>query len=65
MAIIGVAFGTGFIFGPALGGICYAVSNDFKIAGIVGALFSFISLVITLIFLKEPEQKEQSEKHRF
>ena len=63
MAVIGVAFGTGFIFGPALGGICYSVSNDFKIAGIVGALFSFISLVITLMLLKEPKKKEQSEKN--
>ena len=62
MAIIGVAFGTGFIFGPALGGICYSISNDFKIAGIVGAVFSFISLVITLTMLKEPVKKEFAEK---
>ncbi len=62
MAIIGVAFGTGFIFGPALGGICYSLSNDFKIAGLVGGVFSLISLIITIFFLKEPDQKLDTEK---
>ncbi|MGA0241852.1 MAG: MFS transporter [Candidatus Marinamargulisbacteria bacterium] len=57
MAIIGVAFGTGFIFGPAIGGICYSMSNDFSVAGWVGAGCSLLSLIITLLFLKEPAQR--------
>ena len=61
MAIIGIAFGTGFIIGPAIGGICYSISNDFSIAGIVGAGLSLLSLAITQIFLIEPTEKTQFE----
>jgi len=57
MAIIGVAFGTGFIIGPAIGGICYKLANNFSIAGYIGALLSFFSLLITQLALKEPSKK--------
>ena len=62
MAIIGIAFGTGFIFGPAIGGICYAISNNFSIAGWVGFLLSTLSMIITMSFLKEPEHKQSVQK---
>jgi len=62
MAIIGVAFGTGFIFGPAIGSICYSLSNNFKIAGIVGASFSALSLLLTTSLLKETENKTIKNK---
>jgi MFS transporter, DHA1 family, tetracycline resistance protein len=58
MAVIGVAFGTGFIFGPAIGGFCYSVSQNFALAGYIGAFLSLISLCITWIYLKEPENKK-------
>ena len=51
MAIIGVAFGTGFIFGPAIGGFCYAYAPGFGLAGMIGAGLSFASLIITLVGL--------------
>ena len=62
MALIGLAFGTGFIIGPAIGGFCYSMANNFSIAGIVGAGLSFISLGLTQIFLKEPNKKQSSKR---
>ena len=29
MAIVGIGFATGFIIGPAIGGFCYQMANDF------------------------------------
>ena len=57
MAIIGIAFGTGFIIGPAIGGICYSIANNFSIAGFVGAGLSLASLIITQLFLIESKEK--------
>lgn len=61
MAIIGIAFGTGFIIGPAIGGLCYSISNNFSLAGYIGAFLSTISLVITQLFLKESTNKLAAE----
>ena len=57
MAIIGISFGTGFIIGPAIGGICYSLANNFSIAGYVGAALSLASLLITQLYLNEPTTK--------
>ena len=57
MAIIGVAFGTGFIFGPALGAICYKYADNFSIAGYVGAALSLGSMLLTIWLIKEPKTK--------
>lgn len=65
MALIGIAFGTGFILGPAMGGICYSVSNNFSIAGYVGAALSGASLLITRFFLIEPTKKRSAAPRRF
>lgn len=60
MAIIGVAFGTGFILGPALGGLCYAIRDDFFLAGWVGAACSLVSLIMTMGWLRESKQRTHS-----
>ena len=65
MAIIGIAFGTGFIIGPAIGGICYSISNNFSIAGYIGAFLSTVSLLITQVFLKEPTNKLKTTAKHF
>ncbi|MEK9727380.1 MAG: MFS transporter [Candidatus Margulisiibacteriota bacterium] len=65
MAIIGIAFGTGFIFGPAIGSFCYAISTDFSIAGYLGAFLSLTSVLLTVIFLKEPENKITTNRQAF
>tara|TARA_A100001015_G_scaffold319074_1_gene440877 strand:+ start:871 stop:2001 length:1131 start_codon:yes stop_codon:yes gene_type:complete len=65
MAIIGLAFGTGFIIGPAIGGICYNIANNFSVAGYVGAGLSFTSLCLTQFFLKEPTEKLMIKQLKF
>ena len=65
MAIIGIAFGTGFIIGPAIGGICYSLANNFSIAGYVGAALSLVSLLITQLYLNEPTTKLKKEDIKF
>ena len=60
MAIIGVAFGTGFIFGPAIGAYCYQWSNNFSVAGYIGALLSLGSLFLTLFLIREPNAKNET-----
>ena len=57
MAIVGIGFATGFIIGPAIGGICYQISNNFSIAGYVGAILSTISLLITTLGINEPKKR--------
>jgi len=55
MAVIGMAFGTGFILGPALGGVLYNVGNmGHLVPGLVAAFLSLLATIITILFLKEP-----------
>lgn len=60
MALIGAAFGLGFIFGPLLGGI---VSESFGInfPFLIPAVLSFINAV--LIFIILPESNKILQKH--
>ena len=63
MAIVGIGFATGFIIGPAIGGFCYQMANDFSVAGYVGAGLSLLSLIITLFGLKESTNKQSVVGH--
>ncbi len=55
MAVIGLAFGTGFILGPALGGFLYGSGNaGFQLAAIVAGSLSLIAVILTICLLKEP-----------
>lgn len=66
MAVIGIAFGTGFILGPAIGGFLY---QEHHVNHLVPALFaaslSFVALMITIFFLKEPQQKTTIKRQSF
>jgi DHA1 family tetracycline resistance protein-like MFS transporter len=64
MAIIGVAFGLGFILGPALGGIFFSLFHTVTAPALVGALLSFISLILTQLFLDESHRQNQVIHHR-
>jgi len=66
MAVIGISFGLGFIFGPALGGILYSLPKGQFIAFFVASGLSFLAVLLTSLFLKEPESKKQVQtKKRF
>jgi len=55
MAVIGIAFGVGFILGPALGGILFHISNSHTLPALVSGGLSAVALLLTVLFLKEPE----------
>ena len=57
MALIGISFGLGFIIGPALGGFLHNETNGQLITSLVAASLSAIAFIMTIVFLKEPEQK--------
>ena len=61
MAWIGIAFGTGFIFGPALGGLLYGFGNSQFIPALAAAFLSFIALILTIYILEEPQQRKPSQ----
>lgn len=61
MALIGMSFGLGFILGPAIGGIVFALGGSFMIAALIAGLMSLIALILTIVLLKE-ERHINSEK---
>ena len=66
MAVIGISFGLGFIFGPALGGILYSLPKGQFVASLVASGLSFLAVLLTSLFLKEPDSKKQVQtKKRF
>lgn len=62
MAVIGVSFGLGFIFGPALGGIFYNLPQGQLISCFVAGGLSVLATLLTVLFLKEPESRKISKK---
>ncbi|HWS49245.1 MAG TPA: MFS transporter [Candidatus Methanoperedens sp.] len=59
MAIIGMAFGLGFILGPAIGGIFFSIGKSQTLPALVGAGVSLVSLILTQLFLDESYRKEK------
>lgn len=65
MALIGVAFGLGFVFGPAIGGgltqlgdfLQLGFRTTIKVSSLVVSCLCISTLVFGFIFLKEPERK--------
>jgi len=56
MGIIGAAFGLGFLFGPAIGGL---LSQDgFAIPALIAVFVSLFSTLTTTLFLKETVKKK-------
>jgi len=54
MALIGIAFGLGFIIGPAFGGFFFSLGNQLRYPALAAAGLSLISFVLTWFFLHEP-----------
>lgn len=61
MGIIGAAFGLGFVFGPAIGGLLghYSIQLPFFVA----AGLAFINAMAILLFLPESYTEEQRKAH--
>ena len=60
MAVIGIAFGLGFILGPALGGLLYSPGHSYHLAAVVAGSLSLIAAILTMLFLKEPEVRRST-----
>jgi len=63
MAVIGMAFGFGFIVGPALGGILYSHTHGQFWAALAAAAASLVATILTIFLLKEPEKRAETYKH--
>jgi DHA1 family tetracycline resistance protein-like MFS transporter len=61
MAVIGIAFGTGFILGPALGGFLFREGSSHFVPALVAGSLSLIAAVLTIFLLKEPEKRAESK----
>ena len=62
MGLLGAAFGSGFIFGPAIGGFIAGAEPDpydFLYIGYVSALFTFIAAVLTHLTVPESMSPER------
>ena len=65
MGLVGAAFGLGFIFGPAIGGILAGpdpLNADFQTPAFVAAGLSFVAFVLTVMLLKESLPAEARAK---
>ncbi len=63
MAIIGIAFGCGFILGPIIGGFLFGSTYGHLIPSLVAGGLSLIALILTIFILKEPEKHKKKAKH--
>jgi len=63
MAIVGMAFGLGFISGPAIGGIFYSLFKNITAPALAGAALSFLSLVLTYFLLDESHRQNNPQNH--
>ena len=61
MALVGVAFGVGFVIGPALGGILFHF--DHRAPAAFGALLAVVNFIFVLVGLPETRSVESSQ-HR-
>ncbi|MCW5700714.1 MAG: MFS transporter [Rhodospirillales bacterium] len=67
MGLIGAAFGLGFIFGPAIGGMLAGddpANADYRTPALVAATLSCIALAMTFLALKETISPEVRERLR-
>jgi MFS family permease len=63
MGLIGAAFGLGFVFGPAVGGLL-SKNFGYDVPVYVAAFLSFCALVLCLTVFKESLPKEIQEKNK-
>lgn len=61
LGLVGAAFGLGFIVGPVIAFISLAIgNNNYHIPAFVAAGFSFLSILLTLLLLKETHQADRT-----
>jgi DHA1 family tetracycline resistance protein-like MFS transporter len=67
MGMIGAAFGLGFIFGPAIGGMLAGhdpLHADYRTPALVAAALSALAMILTVAILPESLPKAIREAHR-
>lgn len=67
MGVIGAAFGLGFIFGPAIGGVLAGpdpLNADYTTPALVAAALSAAALVLALLLLPESLSAEERQRQR-
>ena len=62
LGITGAAFGLGFIFGPLIAIITFEITDSLVIVALTAAIYSFISLLITLTVFDETLPPEKRGK---
>lgn len=68
LGLTGAAFGLGFIFGPVTSIIALELGGSLAIPAFTAAVYSFISILLTLFIFKEtlpPERRGQAQQTRF
>jgi MFS family permease len=61
MALIGAAFGLGFIFGPAMGGVLFQL--DQRAPAAFGSVLAAVNFLFVLFFLPETRSSSQTSLH--
>lgn len=67
LGLIGAAFGIGFIFGPLISTISLSFTDDLSIPAYIAAVYSLISILLTLFVFKEshpPEKRGTTTNNR-
>jgi MFS transporter, DHA1 family, tetracycline resistance protein len=77
MGAIFAAFGVGFVLGPAMGGFLTSkkilsaiglsvfAEHNLQLIGFVAAFFSLLDLVLTFIYLPEPEKRSHAGEDKY
>ena len=65
LGLTGAAFGIGFIFGPIISLVALEVGGSLAIPALTAAVYSFISILLTLFVFKEtlPTEKRGKTRH--
>lgn len=63
MAMIGIAFGLGFVLGPAIGGFCSHLGLN--VVGYIAAALSLVDLIFTAAILPEPQKRSNAATERY
>jgi MFS family permease len=67
LGLTGAAFGLGFIFGPVIALIALEVTDSLAVPALTAAVYSFLSILLTLFVFKEtlpPEKRGKSNSRR-
>lgn len=64
LGIIGAAFGLGFIFGPVISLLALELSNSLAVPAFTAAIYSFVSILVTLFLFAETHPPSARELAR-